>query len=446
MRALRRTTWLLGAAILVSIGLFSVGRAATIDPNATRSQLEQQIQQLQKEIAGYQQQLATAKSQAKSLTNALVQLQAKQKTLALQIKQTNLRLADVDARTAETLAAITQSETTLATLQKEISSVLRDIQKRDLVPTWQALLTAGGLADLSNEAMTSAKISERLRDSYGQAKIVRDRLIEQRLALADERESVVQLLDIKALQQQDLQDATAEKNTLLKQTRGRESDYQQAIASSQKQVAAIRSRIYQLLAVEKQITFGQAAEIATWASKLTGVRPAFLLAVLSQESSLGANVGTCNRKGDPPSKSWRVIMKPERDQAPFQQITRELGLDVDTTPVSCPMRDKNGNQVGWGGAMGAAQFIPSTWMGYRSKVSALTGKATANPWDVRDAFVAAGLYLKNAGADGTRTGEWNAAMRYFSGTVNVAYRFYGDSVLEKADGYQADLDQLAGKK
>ena len=31
------------------------------------------------------------------------------------------------------------------------------------------------------------------------------------------------------------------------------------------------------------------------------MRPAFLLAILTQESDLGKNVGTCNRAGDPPS-------------------------------------------------------------------------------------------------------------------------------------------------
>ncbi|MEK7213464.1 MAG: hypothetical protein AAB678_03460, partial [Patescibacteria group bacterium] len=146
--------------------------------------------------------------------------------------------------------------------------------------------------------------------------------------------------------------------------------------------------------------------------------------------------------GDPPEKSWKVVMKPTRDQEPFKIITAELGLDIDTTPVSCPMRDKNGNQVGWGGAMGPAQFIPSTWMGWRGKVAALTGKATANPWDIRDAFLASALKLKSNGANDGGNGEWKAAMIYFSGSTNTRYRFYGDNVLATAKKYQADIDEL----
>ena len=168
-----------------------------------------------------------------------------------------------------------------------------------------------------------------------------------------------------------------------------------------------------------------------------------MLAILTQESNLGKNVGTCNRAGDPPEKSWKTVMKPDRDQEPFQTITSELGLDIDTTPVSCPLKNKDGSQLGWGGAMGPAQFIPSTWMGYRSKVTALTGKSTANPWDIKDAFVASAIKLKADGADGTEDGEWKAAMRYFSGSTNVKYRFYGDNVLKLTKKYEQDIADLS---
>ena len=129
-------------------------------------------------------------------------------------------------------------------------------------------------------------------------------------------------------------------------------------------------------------------------------------------------------------------MSPTRDVPYFLSITQELGRDPFNTPVSCPM------EYGWGGAMGPAQFIPSTWMRYRDRVKAITGKA-ADPWDIKDAFLAASLYLSDYGAGAkTRDAEWKAAMIYFSGTVNTKYRFYGDSVLNLASQYEDDIEAI----
>jgi hypothetical protein len=81
-------------------------------------------------------------------------------------------------------------------------------------------------------------------------------------------------------------------------------------------------------------------------------------------------------------------------------------------------------------------------MGYCDKVKQYTGKSTANPWDIRDAFLAAGIKLKGDGADGTDDGDWKAAMRYFSGSTNTKYRFYGDNVLATTKQYLQDIAEL----
>ncbi len=194
----------------------------------------------------------------------------------------------------------------------------------------------------------------------------------------------------------------------------------------------IRSRAYQFRDLSTPVTFDTAYQIARWAEEKTGVRAAFLLAILTQESDLGRNIGSCH---------WKDVMNPNRDKEPFQRICRELGRDPEATLVSCKMHDKNGNRSGWGGAMGPAQFLPSTWVDYGSLVTTYTGKAPADPWDLRDAFVAAALKLREDGANGTRQGEWDAAMTYFSGSTNLKYRLYGDNVANLANAYQSAIGQ-----
>lgn len=431
----------LGAGLL----LFRLPASAltSADVQAQQSALQRQLKDLQAQIASYERQLTTIKSQKNTLANKIAQLEAERAKLTLQIQESKVQLQETDGRLAEIQSGIDDHEKRIAALKGEMQAILRQIAKQDRRGLVEILLSENGLSGFFAEVNGELQLNDSLAAVIGQYHVETASLTDQQEHLADQKDHQQNLFSIMQLQDQDLTDSLGEQDSLLKATKGKEADYQAALADNKKQAAEIKSRIYNLLELGKQVTFGEAVAVAQWASAQTGVRPAFLLAVLTQESNLGANVGTCNRAGDPPSKSWRAVMKPDRDQQPFMAITASLGRPTDTTPVSCPMRDKQGNQVGWGGAMGPAQFIPSTWTGYESRIAAVTGK-TADPWDMRDAFLAASLKLKGDGA-GTQSGEWAAAMRYFSGSTDPTYRFYGDSVVATAARYQGDIDDLGRK-
>ncbi|MBI5530584.1 MAG: hypothetical protein HY918_03725 [Candidatus Doudnabacteria bacterium] len=426
--------------LLGSAGVLAQTAATTNLSLEEKTQLQKQLDEINSQIADIQQQLNDVKGQKNTLQNKVKQLQKQQAALNLQIQATTLQVASLQNQIVETQGSIDVNTQKINQLQQSIANYIRLINQRDGYPFLYVLVGRNNLSDAAGELENLSKVSSGLRSVLAQAKDLNNQLGLQKESLSQQEDQANNLLSIKGLQQQQVLASVSEQSTLLQQTKGREADYQITLNDTQKRANEIRSRLYQLLGVSTQITFGDAVKIAQWAEQQTGVRAAFLLAILTQESNLGKNVGTCNRPGDPPEKSWKVVMKPTRDQEPFLKITSELGLDPDTTPVSCPMKDSKGRQVGWGGAMGPAQFIPSTWMGYKDKVAAMTGKA-ANPWDIRDAFIASAIKL---GADGAtaQSGEWAAAMKYFSGSTNTKYRFYGDNVVAQAEKYQNDINDL----
>jgi len=220
-----------------------------------------------------------------------------------------------------------------------------------------------------------------------------------------------------------------QKKTLLSQTKGQENLFNQLVSKTEKDVEAVRSRLYFLKGImsDGQLSFGEAYEYAKYASIYTGIRPAFLLAILSKESGLGKNVGT---------GTWRVDMKPS--QRPYYlQICERLGISPDKYNVS------KRAWYGWGGAMGPAQFLPATWLGYEERIIAVTGNNPPSPWNVKDAFVASALYLVNKGADGqTYYIEWKSAMIYLAGSNwNKPYlSFYGDQVMALAAQFQEEIN------
>ena len=406
-----------------------------------QADLQRQLSEVEAQINDLSKQLGAATKEKNTLANKIKQLQITQQQLVALIKQTNLKISNLGfgIESAETDLNVAIKREKI--LRAAIGAGLKEINHQDNNLLLE-LVSSRGLSDAFTQFYNYNLLSTQLLGLVRDVRKTQTEITNKKDSLEAQKDDAVNLLKIKAAQNDSLAASIGTQNSLLKITKGQEAVYAASLADTKKKAAQIRSRIYELFNTGTQINFGQAVDIAIYAAGLTGQRPAFLLAILTQESNLGKNVGTCNRAGDPPEKSWKVIMKPTRDQEPFLAITKELGLDPDVTPVSCPMRNKDGSQLGWGGAMGPAQFIASTWNLYKDKVSAVTGKSPADPWDIRDAFVAAAVLLKSNGANGTDDGDWKAAMRYFSGGLNPAYSFYGNNVIAKTHEYESDMAEL----
>lgn len=237
-------------------------------------------------------------------------------------------------------------------------------------------------------------------------------------------------------------------NRLLEITKGEESKYQELLSQTKETAAEIRKRIFRLFG-GGEMSFEEAYGLARTAERATGVRAALILAVLDQESKLGRNVGQCSPES---------AMHPTRDLPKFNQIISELLASNEFVPqpllVSCPIRAHGS----YGGAMGPAQFIPSTWLLYKDDIAKVTGNNPPSPWRNADAFVATALYLKNslnaASCENYASQNQNilpyqfllercAAAQYYAGGNWHAYRFvYGDPVVEKANQFQQDITAI----
>ena len=175
-----------------------------------------------------------------------------------------------------------------------------------------------------------------------------------------------------------------------------------------------------------------------------GVDPAFLLAILTQESNLGANVGQCYLTdtntgagvGKNTGTPFSNVMNPTRDVPVFLSMAVDLGLNAFQTAVSCPIAGVKG----YGGAMGPAQFIPSTWKIFASRLKDILGYP-ANPWAPRDAFMASGMYLSDLGAVGTSaSAQSKAACKYYGSGGSTCS--YSKSVQKLKATIQANIDLL----
>jgi len=397
---------------------------------------EEKSEQIEKDIS-------QTEKERKTLQNQISILKNKIKNLDYQIYQSNLMIEDLKLQVGDTENSIQQNSKKISDLKDKLKTILRLVYAQDHRSSLEILLAETKLSDFFGNLMALERVSSKNQELLKEIKTLKSYLEEQKASLDAEKEDLEKAVQIQTLQKQEGEKTKQEKDYFLKLTEAEYQKYLKEKEESQKRVAEIRKRVFELIGIPEAPTFGEAYEIAKYVEQITGVRPAFLLAVLTQESNIGKNVGQCYLKNPQTGEGVTIqngkkiarVMNPQRDVPHFLTITKELGRDPFNTPVSCPM------QYGWGGAMGPAQFIPSTWIFYKERVRAITG--TADPWNIKDAFVAAALYLAEYGAaQQTAEAEWRAAMIYFSGGTNLKFRFYGDSVIKIAAQYAKDIAEI----
>ncbi len=418
-------------------------------PSDERSQLEQELQALEQEIQSIEGDITKTQAQKTSLQNEIALLKSKIKKLDLQISQSNKIIEDLRFQITDTSQSIEQTIEDIDVKKGQLGEVLQKIHQADQKSFAEVVLTGPTLSDFFGNIAGLEALRARNNELLISMEKLSEYLQSQKGNLESEKTDEENFVKIQMLQKQQSQGLTKQSEQLLEVTKGKEFEYQKILVDKKRRAQEIRSRIFDLIGVPDAPTFGEALEIANLVSRQTGVRPAFLLAVLTQESNIGKNVGQCYLKDFTTGSGVRVngqvisrVMKPSRDVQPFLQITKQLGRDPYNTPVSCPIPSVGG----YGGAMGPAQFIPSTWLQYQGKIAQLKG-SSADPWNIRDAFLAAAVYLAQAKATKqTHDYEWCAAVTYFSGNCSsrnqIRYEFYGDNVMAIASRYEEDIKAL----
>ncbi|MBI3631315.1 MAG: lytic murein transglycosylase [Candidatus Staskawiczbacteria bacterium] len=408
---------------------------------------EQESQKISEDLTKTSQEKKTLQSQISSLKNKVMNLE-------YQIKQGNIMVKDLGLQIGDTQSSIEKTSFKIEDGQTQITNILRSLYEEDKKSLIEILLS-GNLSDFFDNLVYLEGLNSKVEDLLESTKNLKSYLENQKVRMDSEKNQLQKVVKVQTLQKQESEQTKKEQEGYLKLT---EAQYQKQLLNKQeteKKAAAIRSRIFDLLGVSQAPSFGQAYEIAKYASGITGVRAALILAIITQESNLGKNVGQCYLKDTTTGAGVKIktgayspkTMNPKT--IPYfleviKNINDRKGLvrDPFTTPVSCVMYS-NGAPYGWGGAMGPGQFIASTWSIYGPKVEAATGKV-ADPWDIRDAFLATALYLNDSGG-ATKSGEFKATMNYFSGATWTKWEeFYGNSVLSIAAQYERDILAIGG--
>lgn len=266
----------------------------------------------------------------------------------------------------------------------------------------------GNLSDMVLSFDSTVSIKEKIMDALQAINDAKTKNEQAKEDLSDQQASHQQTLKSQQVQQNQIAGSVQEK--------------QISVAEIQAKISRLRSTLSAFLG--KSFSMEDVVDAVKFAEKKTGVRKEFLFAILDKESDLGRFTGGCTYKNS------KMDNQNVNNSEYFKDICKSLGYDYKKMKVSCAL------SYGSGGAMGVAQFMPSTWMKYKDEIANKTGNDPADPWSLKDGIMGMALYLKDKGGD-KKSGEHTAAAAYYCGSnlSRTVCQNYANSVISWSKGY-----------
>lgn len=391
---------------------------------------EEDPDEIENDIAKTEKKLKEAEKKYGALKNDLNQISS---TLT-STQQAILRVQNLLNQTTQTIdqkeAEIANLDQQLVLEKKVLGNLLQELYLSNTTPLVEVVLAKDDVASFFQNEDGLLSLQERMTGIIEEITVTKGKITEEKSSLEEAKKDHEELLTIQNKQKQTLASQKNEVQEDLEDQATTVNRLKKELNELQGDLSKILGKSYNAKDIEEAVDF---------ASKKTGVPKGFLFGVLKMETNLGANVGGCtyaevedgaekNYKAKKLGKvAWATFLR-RRDT--FKTITKELDIDYRKQKVSCNPR----GYTGTGGAMGVAQFMPDTWVAYKSAVSAATGHRPPSPWNLTDGVMAMALKLDRVpGVDKGERSAWKRAATAYLGT---SYAPYINGILYWADNYK----------
>jgi peptidoglycan hydrolase CwlO-like protein len=403
----------------------------------TRKNLNQELTKIDDLSKSKQETDIQVRTLSKEIDSLDKEIDSAQKSL----DTTNQDIESIQAELSETRAYISTLEQTIRAQKALIREYVSSLYVQKDVSLFEVILSQDQLSDLLGSVQKTGVMQDSITESITLISAKEKEIVAEKKHLFDKEEELMALKQSQERQKSLLQQTQEDKETLLAQTKGQQSEYEALLKES----FATKQNLLNSIIVLGGGTDGRPGAIsleeayalaAANAARLGNkIRPEYLVGVMKIESGLGGNVGRSFYKdslsGCAAREGNTTKLNFTKEEQAFEKITSALGIPL-TQPVSgCPYP----KYIGTGGAMGPAQIMPATWLGYESKLRELKGGASVNPWNMEDAMLAMGMVLLgkvgNQSIAGNDELERRAALCYLGG-CNVKNMWYADKVLNEA--------------
>lgn len=220
--------------------------AQAVAPDSIEAQIQAkqaEIQQLEQQINQYQNQVEYYSGQSKTLGNEVSTLKSSERALETTIKSTGTKIQKTNFTINKNINEIEHLTDGISDNRQAIEQSLRSINFNDTQSPVEFFLQKNSLSDFLRDYQDIAQVQNTLR---GKVKVMRDKSVQLAYAQRDltARKEEFQKLSAQLSDQKSIvADQRKQKDTVLKETKNKESEYQKMVKDLQKRVEQIDSEI-----------------------------------------------------------------------------------------------------------------------------------------------------------------------------------------------------------
>ncbi len=218
--------------------------------------LSSKIQALDKEIAEFNKKISSTQGEAKTLKSALASLELRRGVLAKEIDRTRLRITETQSNIVVTEEKIGVTQNKLTQNKNALAETLRSLVYQDAsIPPFVRTLSNGAkFSDMVEELKRSTDVSNALQAKVELLATTRIDLDNQKTLYESNKQKLEKLNTSLADQKQLVEQASKDKNTLLAETKNKESEYQRLLAERQKKKGELEAEMLDVESKLKVIT------------------------------------------------------------------------------------------------------------------------------------------------------------------------------------------------
>ena len=235
-------------------------------------------------------------SEKKTLENEIYKINSRIKSLDNQIYQSNLTIKSLGYKITDTEINIEETKKEIEEQKRKIALILQAIYENGEKSPLEIFLTSGSISSFFDNFIYFEILNNKNQALLNDFQSLQIKLGEEKDDLEIKKGEQEGYVELQRTQKSASQEAKKQQEYLYSIT---EKEYQESLASKkdiESKQAEIEKRLIQLVGLlpgQEQPDFGTLLNIAKSVGPKIGVRPAFILGIISQESALGRNVGRC---------------------------------------------------------------------------------------------------------------------------------------------------------